>query len=447
MAASHDLSSSSSSLTAASVVDSTPSTCASTPSTSASTLSNCPSATELEYDDAYHYRTVHHMADVVIVGAGILGSALAVTLARQSRSVLLLEKSLKKPDRIVGELLQPGGLDALRALGLGECVEDIDAILVKGYEVVYFGQPVHIPYATWPPRSGLPPRGRSFHHGRFVQRLRDAAAQEPNVTLVETTATKLVRCETTSEVLGVECLTAGKPDCYFGALMVVADGYASKFRADAAAPRSTTRAPRARSKFWGLELIDARLPRPQHGTVVLSEQAPTLLYQIGTRETRCLVDVPDGLPSASMARGGVKGHLRDEVLPTLPQEVQPAFAAALDSGRLRSMPNSWLPPTVNRTPGLALLGDALNMRHPLTGGGMTVALNDVLLLRQLLAPERIPELRDTQKITKAFREFHWRRKNLTAVINVLAQALYSLFAANGKSTTRSSWRDCRLTVD
>jgi squalene monooxygenase len=28
--------------------------------------------------------------------------------------------------------------------------------------------------------------------------------------------------------------------------------------------------------------------------------------------------------------------------------------------------------------------------------------------------------------------FHWRRKNLTSVINILAQALYSLFAANGK---------------
>jgi squalene monooxygenase len=27
--------------------------------------------------------------------------------------------------------------------------------------------------------------------------------------------------------------------------------------------------------------------------------------------------------------------------------------------------------------------------------------------------------------------FHWRRKNLTGIINVLAQALYSLFAADG----------------
>ena len=63
-------------------------------------------------------RSIHHEADVIVVGAGILGSALAITLARQGRSVILLEKSLKEPDRIVGELLQPGGVAALEKLGL-----------------------------------------------------------------------------------------------------------------------------------------------------------------------------------------------------------------------------------------------------------------------------------------------------------------------------------------
>ena len=63
-------------------------------------------------------RRIHHEADAVVVGAGILGCAIATTLARQGRSVILLEKSLKEPDRIVGELLQPGGVAALERLGL-----------------------------------------------------------------------------------------------------------------------------------------------------------------------------------------------------------------------------------------------------------------------------------------------------------------------------------------
>lgn len=77
-----------------------------------------PEAQDAPRDSGEERRRVHHEADVVIVGAGILGSAIATTFARQGRSVILLEKSWKQPDRIVGELLQPGGVDALEKLGL-----------------------------------------------------------------------------------------------------------------------------------------------------------------------------------------------------------------------------------------------------------------------------------------------------------------------------------------
>lgn len=56
--------------------------------------------------------------DVVIVGAGVLGSAMAAVLARDGRRVTVVERDLKEPDRIVGELLQPGGYRALKELGL-----------------------------------------------------------------------------------------------------------------------------------------------------------------------------------------------------------------------------------------------------------------------------------------------------------------------------------------
>ncbi|KAK9513309.1 hypothetical protein VZT92_026851 [Zoarces viviparus] len=56
--------------------------------------------------------------DVVIVGAGVLGSALAAVLAQDGRRVTVVERDMKEPDRIVGELLQPGGFRALKELGL-----------------------------------------------------------------------------------------------------------------------------------------------------------------------------------------------------------------------------------------------------------------------------------------------------------------------------------------
>jgi squalene monooxygenase len=81
-----------------------------------------PAATPVEATQTDDYRVerrrVHHEADVVIVGAGIVGCAAAVAFGKQGRSVLLLERSLKEPDRIVGELLQPGGVNALEKLGM-----------------------------------------------------------------------------------------------------------------------------------------------------------------------------------------------------------------------------------------------------------------------------------------------------------------------------------------
>lgn len=407
-------------------------------------ISDTPSETSIESAHDLHEerRRLHHDADIVIVGAGVLGSSLAVAFADQGRSVILLEKSLKEPDRIVGELLQPGGVEALRKLGLRDCLEDIDAVPVRGYGVFFHGVPVEIPYPSNTleqldshekhDKSIAPQRaeGRSFHHGRFISKLRTAALSHPNVTVFETEVTDLIQSnsEVSSKVIGVQTLTKKvQRDYFFGSLTIVADGYNSKFR-----KQYSTGTPTSSSKFWGLELRHETcpLPMPGHGHVILSDTAPCLLYQIGSHETRALIDIPENTPTASVAQGGVKNHLSNVILSILPEPVRPAFQEAIERGQLRSMPNSCLPATVNRTPGVALLGDALNMRHPLTGGGMTVALNDVVLLKSLLDPATVPDLDNTELVLIQFRRFHWQRKNLTAVINILAQALYSLFAAD-----------------
>lgn len=420
-----------------------------TPPTSISSPPSPEPSTKLDLSEnnfqpteAARRRIEIHESDVLIVGAGILGTALAISFARppHNRSVTLLEKSLKEPDRIVGELLQPGGVNALKELGLESCLEKIDSVKVKGYEVIYYGEGVEIAYpegaggtlsrneyeSRGSEKTSKRPEGRSFHHGRFIRRLREVAMHEENISVIESTVTGVVKDTYTGQVMGVECLTNGEKDAHFGQLTVVADGYASKFRKEC-----TTRSVVSKSRFWGLELIDAVLPRPMHGHVVLGDGAPVLLYQIGTRETRALVDVPEGLESASAKNGGIKAHLRNVILPSLPECVKPSFERALDEGKLRSMPNSFLPPSVNRVPGMVMVGDAMNMRHPLTGGGMTVAFNDVVLLRDLLDPDVVPDMGNTAVVLQQMEKFHWRRKGLTSVINILAQALYSLFAANG----------------
>lgn len=56
--------------------------------------------------------------DLIVIGGGIGGSALAATMAKAGRSVLLLEKSTVYEDRVRGEWISPWGVREVKALGL-----------------------------------------------------------------------------------------------------------------------------------------------------------------------------------------------------------------------------------------------------------------------------------------------------------------------------------------
>ena len=96
------------------------------------------------------------------------------------------------------------------------------------------------------------------------------------------------------------------------------------------------------------------------------------------------------------------------------------------------MPNSFLPAVQQgkqTKEGVILVGDSWNMRHPLTGGGMTVALTDAALLARLL--EGVPDLARWDDVARALHRWHWARKPLAATVNILSVALYDLFGADG----------------
>ncbi|CAG8585607.1 19661_t:CDS:10, partial [Dentiscutata erythropus] len=342
--------------------------------------------------------------DLIIIGAGIVGCVAAVAFGKQGRKVLLIERDMSEPNRIVGELLQPGGVKALEKLGLSECLENIDSIPCYGYGVFYEGETVSIPY---PSVNGKASRGRSFHHGKFIMNLRKAASKISNVTIYEAMANDIISCPLTERALGVICTPKGESDVrhFHAPLTIIADGCFSKFRKD-----FILRDVQIKSNFVGFVMKDAILPFPNHG------------------HTRVLIDVPGKLPSNGS--GELKKYIESNVLPFIPKSVKPSFYEALQTERLRSMPNSFLPPSANVNGGLIILGDAMNMRHPLTGGGMTVGFNDVLILSDLLSPTQTPDFNDIGLILAQLQVFHWKRKfYCSTVINVLAQALHSLFAA------------------
>ncbi|KAF8090123.1 hypothetical protein N665_0486s0021 [Sinapis alba] len=357
--------------------------------------------------------------DVIIVGAGVAGAALAHTLGKEGRRVHVIERDLSEQDRIVGELLQPGGYLKLIELGLEDCVKEIDAQRVLGYALFKDGKHTQLSYPLETFDSDV--AGRSFHNGRFVQRMREKAATLSNVRLEQGTVTSLL--EENGTVKGVQYKTKeGNELRLYAPLTVVCDGCFSNLRRSLCKPKVDVP-----STFVGLVLENCELPFANHGHVVLADPSPILLYQISSSEVRCLVDVP-GQKLPPIANGEMAKYLKTQVAPQVPPEVREAFINAVEKGNIRTMPNRSMPADPVPTPGALLLGDSFNMRHPLTGGGMTVALADIVVLRDLLRP--IHSLKDKEALSKYIESFYTLRKPVASTINTLAGALYKVFLAS-----------------
>ncbi|KAI3715888.1 hypothetical protein L6452_22877 [Arctium lappa] len=355
-------------------------------------------------------------ADVIIVGAGVAGAALAYTLAKDGRRVHVLERDLTEPDRIVGEVLHPGGYLKLMELGLHDCLEGIEAQQVSGYAFYLNGKNIRLDYPIGKFDSNVP--GKSFHNGRFIQRMRNKASFLPNVKLEQGTVTSLLKTQGT--VHGVHYKTkGGHAMTAYAPLTVVCDGCFSNLRRELCNPKIEVP-----SCFVALVLENAHLPYANHGNVIIADPAPILFYSISNTKIRCLVDIP-GEKVPSISNGEMTKYLKTVVAPQIPHELYNAFIAAVDKGNIRTMPNKTMPAELKTTRGALLLGDAMNMRHPLTGGGMTAALTDIVLLRDLLRP-----LHDLNDAYKHLQRFYTLRKPMSFTLNTLAGVVYKIFCAS-----------------
>ncbi|KAI8012150.1 Squalene monooxygenase SE1 [Camellia lanceoleosa] len=91
-------------------------------------------------------------------------------------------KRFDKAYVIVGELSSDGGYLKLIELGLEDCVQEIDAQRVLGYALFKDGRNTRLSYPLEKFHSDV--AGRSFHNGRFIQRMREKAATLPKYTFL-----------------------------------------------------------------------------------------------------------------------------------------------------------------------------------------------------------------------------------------------------------------------
>lgn len=387
--------------------------------------------------------------DAIIVGGSIAGPVVAKALSDQGRKVLLLDRTLfDRPDRIVGELMQPGGLEALRRVGMEDCATSV-GMPCHGYLVVDTNSKnVDLPY-----RNGA--KGVSFHFGDFVQNLRDFVFRncKENVTMLEATVTNiLVEGYTCFErAYGIEytiqenytvppnVFRADPPKKAAGnkpvkktataPLVIMCDGGMSKWKARY---QHYTPASDYHSNFVGLILEEVRLPVEQRGTVFFGKTGPILSYRVDPNELRFLVDYnkPQLPPPADQSR-----WLITQVAPCLPEYMREEFVrASSDMKNLRSMPVARYPPTFPCIKGYVGIGDHSNQRHPLTGGGMTCAFRDGLRLADNLKSvssmrsDNAVEMAGIQdQIQTAIISYSRFRYIHTCCINLLSWALYSVF--------------------
>jgi len=301
--------------------------------------------------------------DICIIGAGMAGATIAAYLATKGIKIALIDHCFKEKKRIVGELLQPGAVLSLEQMGLGHLLEGFDAQPVEGYSLLQGTEKITIPYPNHY-------KGMGLHNGRFLQKIRASALHNESVKQIHGKALQLLENER-HEIIGVsyrESLTSEIKSIH-APLTITSDGFFSNFRVDLSNNKKTVT-----SYFIGLILKDCEMPFPKHGHVFLSGPTPFICYPISKNEVRLLIDFPgDQLPRKLL----LQAHLDANVTPYIPECMLDSYTQAMHEGGFKVMPNHYMAAKPIIRKGAVMLGDALNMRHPLTGGGLTAVFSDI----------------------------------------------------------------------
>src|SRR3954471_6937913 len=129
----------------------------------------------MELHDAPRY-------DVIVVGGGLSGCAMATALADGRRQILVLEARAGRNPRFNGELIHPHGVDVLDEHGFLGPLHEAGGADVRGFAVVQSqDKPTTLlPYEEIP---GSRPYGFAIDHHDLVDTLRRKMLERPGVEL------------------------------------------------------------------------------------------------------------------------------------------------------------------------------------------------------------------------------------------------------------------------
>jgi menaquinone-9 beta-reductase len=316
--------------------------------------------------------------DVVIVGAGIAGSALAIALARSGHGVTLLEKSTVHVDRVRGEFIVPWGVAEARGLGILDLLEGAGA----NYTVR------SIPYG-----EGLSPEdARQFAvsmskmvpdvqgalnlgHPRICDQLNEAAVAT-GATLMRGVGRIELRAGLPPRI-AFEC--EGSSYTLAPKLIVGADGRGSSVARQAGFERL---ADPIHHILTGL-LVDGVREWPQdEQSIGVDGDFSFYIFPQGGGRVRLYAGHGLDQRNRFAGDGAIERFLQAFDRPALP--CGRAFAQAAPAGPCHGYPNNdvWIDNPV--APGIVLIGDAAGHNDPSGGQGISIALKDARLVAEAL---------------------------------------------------------------
>jgi len=317
-------------------------------------------------------------ADVVIVGGGIAGSALAAALAEDELDVLLLERQTTYRDKVRGEVINCWGVEELRELGLEDAVLDAGGTWVNRF--IGFDETVE-PEAA---------EAAALHLDEMLPGIPGVLdvghpeACEALATAAEKRGARVARGISDVRVQGgtapyVRYTHDGTPHEVRTRLVVGADGRTSAVRGQLNIPLIQT----PPNSLGGGLLVENLHAWPMNVTSIGTEG--DLLYFVFPRSGgRARLYLLHGVAQKGRFSGPDRHRkfLKAFQLRCIPHSEMFASAAPSSACAFYPMNDAWT--DTPYAPGGVLIGDAAGWTDPIVGQGLSIALRDARMVRDAL---------------------------------------------------------------
>lgn len=311
---------------------------------------------------------------VVVVGGGIAGASLAGALAQAGIRVLVLEATDRFTDRVRGESMMPWGVAEAQRLGVADLLRSAGAHEAATWQRFEEGgaEPRVIPVGLLVPGVG---GALNLGHPAACQALLDAA-RTAGATVHR--GVRDVTLHVDGDAARVSFAHEGTVRSVTARLVVGADGRSSVVRRSIGVESDRTEATAA---VVGLLLRGVTGPT-DHDVVAEHDHGMSLLLHQGGGVARAYHVVPIDERARYAGAGGASTFLAD--LLAGPEPLAAAVRSALPAGPCAAFPNVQ---TWTATPAVGpvvLIGDAAGQSDPSIGCGLSVAMRDARVVRDLV---------------------------------------------------------------